>query len=150
MDMQEKLYEEIKKNNYDNVQSLLSNKEVNAAEYNNWAIQLASQNGFLEIIHLLSSDPNVSLQGFSNNPLGCATGGGHFESVKFFLNDSRVDPTHDHNHALLIAYRAKKNDILWLLWNNEKVKLFAKESTPNIYNELLKKNLGFKLKEFNY
>ena len=66
----------------------------------NWAIQLASKHGHLEIVKLLLDDPRVDPSTSDNLAIRCASHNGHTEVVKLLLEDPRVDPSVYYNQAI--------------------------------------------------
>ena len=59
MDIQEKFYKTIKNNDINNVELLLKNEKINPSKDNNYAVQLASENGHIDIVNLLWQDQRV-------------------------------------------------------------------------------------------
>ena len=59
MNIQEKFYKAIKNNDINNVELLLKNEKINPSKDNNYAVQLASENGHIDIVNLLWQDQRV-------------------------------------------------------------------------------------------
>jgi hypothetical protein len=72
------------------------------------------------------------------------------------LADYRVNPSDDNNGALREAVKNKHSDIIIKLWLNKKVKstlrdsfkINLKKNDINLYNELIQKNIKFKIGNF--
>ena len=93
MDIQEQFYDYIEKNDINNVKLLLKDKRVNPSDRNNWAIQLASQNGYFDIFKLLLEDNRVDPSDKNNCAIILASHNGHVAIVNLLWQDQRVKDT---------------------------------------------------------
>ena len=81
---------------------------------NNYAIQLASRKGHLEIVELLLQDPRVDPSADDNYAIGWASQNGHLEIIKLLLQDPRVDPSLQSNQIPFITSQLQSKSILFL------------------------------------
>jgi hypothetical protein len=69
------------------VRLLLSDERVDPSADTNYAIQVASENGHVEVVRLLLSDERVDPSDGKNGAIRCASKNGHIEVVKLLLSD---------------------------------------------------------------
>ena len=110
MDIQEKFYKAIKKNDINNVKLLLKNENVNPSKNNNWSIQLASENGHVDIVKLLLKDTRVNPSDSNNWAIQIASENGHFDIVNLLWQVQRVKDTLENDNKELYN-ELIKNDI---------------------------------------
>jgi len=108
--------------NYVEIVAGLIKEGFDPSHNDNYAIQLASRNGHLEVVKLLLQDPRVDPSADDNYAIELAFRKGHLEVVKLLLQDPRVDPSADDNYAI---QQASKNGLL------EVVKLLLQDPRVN-------------------
>ena len=67
---------------------------------NNYAIGVASQNGYLDVVNRLLEDNRVDPSAIHNYAIRMASENGHLDVVNKLLEDDRVDPSADDNSAI--------------------------------------------------
>ena len=111
------------------VETLLPSVDPSAR--NNWAIQVASCYGHIEIVRLLLEDPRVDPSACSNYAIRWASENGYLEVVRLLLTDSRVDPSALENMAIIWAKETGHTEIVDLLTEHQ-FRLDGPEYTKNI------------------
>ena len=97
------------------------NALVDPSENDNWAIRIASQNGYVEIVRLLLADPRVDPFATNNWAIRYASENGHIEVVRLLLEDSRVDPSDQNNYAIRCASLNRHLGVVRLLLTDYRV-----------------------------
>ena len=95
------------------VTSLLSS--IDPSDDDNWAIQLASNYGHVDVVKLLLTDPHVDPSVDGNWAIRAASYNGHIKVVYLLLTDLRVDPTVRNNYAIRWAKRNNHTEVVQLL-----------------------------------
>ena len=126
MDIQEQFYDYIEKNDINNVKLLLNDKRVNPSDRNNWAIILASKDGYFDIVKLLLEDKRVDPSDHSN----------------YFTKEN------SYNWAIYLAFSNGYFNISNLLWQDQRVKNTLKKDIPDLYNQLVKQDTKEKVDKF--
>jgi ankyrin repeat protein len=114
-----------KKGNFELAKSLLNcnptldiNFTDNEPGLDQTALEIACQNGHIEIVKLLLQHKDVIICNF---PIRTASYHGHFEIVKLLLQDSRVDPSEYDNLAVSFAIYGGHCEIVKLLLQDPRV-----------------------------
>ena len=68
-------------------------KAFDPSIHDNYAIQWASKNGYLEVVQELLKDNRVDPSANNNYAIQWASNNGHLEVVQELLKDNRVDPS---------------------------------------------------------
>ena len=97
---------------------LLLNKKTNLDD----CIEIAIQNGRLEMVKILLKDPRVDPSGDNNYSIRRASKNGHLEIVKLLLQDPRVDPSDRNNYSIKVASENGHIKIVRLLFRNKRVR----------------------------
>lgn len=90
MNKQEEFFQSIEENNINNVKLLLKDERVDPSNKDNYAILLASKNGYYNIVKLLLKDKRVDPSDLNNLAIQYASQNRHFEVVDFLWNDKRI------------------------------------------------------------
>ena len=116
------------------------------------------ENGILhKISSMITEDIKHNSNKFTNNQLQSADHSSYFEtaidsnqigSIKVLLCSNVYLPANNNNYAIYKAFSQKKNDIVDLLWNDNRVKNTLKSDRPDIYEFLFTKDLKNKISEF--
>jgi hypothetical protein len=109
-----------------------------------WEHSAIFASDYLNIIKLLINDNRINHSSL-NSVLYKATKEGNFNTVKYLIEETNVDSSDYFNRAICYAAANKKEDILQLLFKDEKIKNSLSKDNPTLFNELLLKN---KLREF--
>lgn len=80
-----------------------------------------------------------------NYAIGVASELNNLKTVIFLLKDKRVNPADDYNYAILYT---TDNDIISLLWNDERVKKSLKNDGRDLYDELVMEDIKNKVENF--
>jgi ankyrin repeat protein len=83
------------------------------------SLHLAAQKGHIDIVKLLSKRISPAIG--ENNALKYACYNGHYECVKFLLNDPRVDPSSQNQFPIRFAHKNGHKNIVDLLLKHPKV-----------------------------
>jgi ankyrin repeat protein len=81
----------------------------------------------------------------NNYPLSIASEQGKIKIVKALLEYPEVDPSDNCNRPIRNAFKNKQEELVLLLWNNERVKKTLKEDEIDIYNKLISLDIKNKL-----
>jgi hypothetical protein len=136
------------KNNINIVKLLLSDKRTVPSQEDNWAIQVASINGYHEIVEILLKDNRINPAAQNNYSIQASTQGGYDKITSLLLSDERIDPTVNNSHVIIDAYDKKYFRCVELLWNDQRVKDGLKKDDLKFHNFLSKKILKNKLNNF--
>jgi hypothetical protein len=152
----------------------LKNKNINPSLYDNSAIKIATRHHYTEITKMLLNDPRVDPSVddnfailYTSNPeiikmllthpkvdtsgykiISNYSDCGYVELVEILLNDPRVNPSVNKNLPLRLAYKQENREIVFLLWNDIRVKNTLQKDHPNIYEELKKQDIQDKISQF--
>lgn len=96
----------------------------------NWAIQLASSQGYVETVNLLLQDERVDPSTNNNYALRIASERGNYKVVRALLRDKRVDPSAEGEDALYLAVENGHSGVVDLLTS-------GREIDPAIIDELI-------------
>jgi hypothetical protein len=127
---------------------LLNNDSFDPSIYSDRAICLASNKGHVEMTNLLMKDKRVDP---SANDDYCIAQAGKktAELVLTLMNDSRVNPSSNLNQSIRDANSRGYNDIVFILWKDQRVKDTLKNHDFKLYSkikasEVRSKIIGFK------
>ena len=115
------LLDAIKRDDLEVVRKLLEDPRVDPTVNDNWAIQVASDNGHLEVVRLLLADPRVDPSADDNWAIRQASENDHLEVVRLLLADPRVDPSVDDNWVIRQASENGQTEIVRLLLADPRV-----------------------------
>lgn len=87
----------------------------------NYAIQIACEEGYVGIVDLLLRDPRVDPNAGHHNPIFCAIKKGHIAVVRRLLQDPRLDPCRSNNYAIRCAVEYNHVAIVDLLLQDSRV-----------------------------
>jgi ankyrin repeat protein len=138
--MNEKFIKAVEKNDVKKVKLLIADNVDPSTDYN-YAIRLASNNGYTEIVEILLKDKRVNPSTDYNYAIGKASENGYIEIVKLLLADVRVDPSDDANYAIRHASKRGHVEIVKLLLTDSRVNtpfIWKKIENDKMRNELLK------------
>ena len=140
MTKQEQFDKAIWENDFNIVESLIIDQEVNPAANNNYAILTSSEQGYYDIVKLLLKDKRVDPSADNNKSILFASRNGHYEIAKLLLADERVDPTKNYLCSLFIFLAFENNhfDIIELLWNDKRIQNLLIKDDPSLYYKLKK------------
>ena len=96
-------------------------KNINPASYNNLAIIRACDNGHVEVVKLLLTDPRVNPADRGNVAFIRACENGRVEVVKLLLTNPRVDPVVRDNIAFIKACENGRVEVVKLLLTDPRV-----------------------------
>ena len=96
---------------------LLLNKKINLDR----CLEIASDDGQLEMVKILLKDPRVDPSDDNNNSIRRASKNGHLEIVKLLLQDPRVDPSDGNNYSIKAASENGHIKIVRLLLKDPRV-----------------------------
>ena len=113
-------YEMIKLNYVEIVAGLIK-EGFDSSHNDNYAIQLASRNGHLEVVKLLLQDPRVDPSAKNNYAIRWTSRKSRLEVVKLLLQDPRVDPSVDNNYAIGYASENGHSEVVKLLLQDPRV-----------------------------
>jgi hypothetical protein len=117
-------------NNLSVVETLLKDKRVDPAEFRNYAIGAASEEGYFNMVTLLLNDHRVNPSDDKNYALRSA-----FNLVIKNKNSEQKN-------------KAEYKNIVEILWNDIRVKKTLKNDFIELYNILMKKNIKNKIEDF--
>lgn len=145
----DELHHSIYINRLDEVKTSL--KKIKTIQFNDkWSLNIASNNGCIEIVRLLLQDSRFNK--FPSRAIIYASYKGHLEIVELLLEDYKCDPSHLNNKAIRNASIKKHTRIVELLLFDERVisSLYQKpnfdkfgKSSKYIQNDF--KNIGIRL-----
>ena len=121
MSIQEQFYKSIEDGDIENFNLLMNNKKVDPSDEDNYAIQVASLNGHVDIVKLLLKDKRVNLSVKNNYAIQASSLNGHVDIVKLLLKDKRVNPSVENNYAIRFASYNGHVDIVKLLLKDKRV-----------------------------
>lgn len=101
--------------------SFVSDGGVRELDFDNDAIQLASEHGHLDVVEWLLSFPEVNPSVSSNHAIQAAAEFGYTEIVKVLINDTRVDPSANDDFSIGAASENGFYDIVEILLNDTRV-----------------------------
>tara|TARA_B100000073_G_scaffold341533_1_gene343062 strand:- start:1311 stop:1730 length:420 start_codon:yes stop_codon:yes gene_type:complete len=139
MDIQNKLYTCIKKNDIENVKLLLKNKKVDVSDEDNLAIELASTSGHFDIVKLLLDDKRVDPTDNRNWTIQSTYEKAYYD-ILASLNDKK--------NFNIFSFNNKYVNIIKLLWRDERVKSSLKNDDNELYDKLIKQDISDKIEEF--
>ena len=88
--IQEEFNNAIEKNNIKKIITLLQDKRVDPADFNQWAIRYCSESGYIEIVDLLLKDKRINPSVQFNYSIFEAINNNHFDIVELLWRDKRV------------------------------------------------------------
>nr|QBK91392.1 MAG: ankyrin repeat protein [Pithovirus LCPAC302] len=100
---------------------LLDDGRVDPSAHDNFAIRLASGNGYTEMVKLLLKDSRVDPSADNNEAIEKASENGYVEVVKLLLKDLRVDPSANNNKSIFTANLQRHKDVVKLLLDDPRV-----------------------------
>lgn len=103
------------------LQRYITDFRVDRSAADNYAIRVASQRGYIEIVKVLLADPDVDPSADSNYAIRLASQNGHTDIVKLLLGDERVNPADKNNEAIRLAAENGHTDIIELLSDHRRV-----------------------------
>jgi hypothetical protein len=101
-----------------------------------------------EKIKLLLKNKNVDPRFNKGYSIGMACHIGNKKVISLILEDNRVDPSEHNNWIIENAYRRKDQNLVNLLWNDKRVKSTLQNNHPELYSELIKKDILNKVGDF--
>jgi hypothetical protein len=102
----------------------------------------------LNVFEHLLTHTEVNPSKNNNHSIILASREGLIGFMELLLNDPRVNPSDDKNAAIHLAYYNKHDDCIALLWSDKRVRNTLLNDFPDIYNELIQKDIKEKLADF--
>jgi hypothetical protein len=94
----------------------------------NGAIRQASENGHIEVVRLLLTDPRVDPSALDNYAIRFASQNGHLDVVRLLLTDPRVDPSPRDNYAIRWVSEIGHLEMVRLLLTDPRVDPSARDN----------------------
>ena len=136
-------------NDFNKVSLLLKDKTFNQFNSLNEDIIEAAGQGYISIVELLLNEPRINITAEQINQAICmASFNGFYEIVTSLLSKKNINPAYDKNYSIIYASYNKHNDVVELLWKYKIVKNTLKNDNIELYNKLIKKDIGSKVREF--
>jgi hypothetical protein len=96
----------------------------------------------------LLNDPDVNVSYDNNFLIRFSSQNGHTEIVKILIKDSRVDPSDENNWAIRYANIYEYTEMCFFLFKDKRVKDKLRLENKELYNELSKKIIKYKIEDF--
>jgi hypothetical protein len=109
-----------------------------------WAIK----NGHTVILDLLLNDPRTNDQNQFNISFKKAVEAFSHNILNSLFKNDNTNPSFDNNWAISYAYENNREDIVKLLWTQDKVKSTLKEDNLKLYRQLIQPSVKEKIKSF--
>ena len=119
------------------IELLLNNKEVNPSNKYNYAIGIASKNGYINVVKLLLNDKRVNPSDKNNYAISTASENGHTEIFKLLLKNKKNDPSDDYNSSIYFSSQNGHTEITNLLWKDQRVNSTLEKDNKELYNKLI-------------
>ena len=126
-DLQDKFEHAIYANDIELVRKMLTSPELDINMHSdtdtssNQYISIAAGEGFLEIVKLLMSHPELDMYDDTTTPLMAAVYANKPEVVKYLLDETEMDPAVYNNDLLDHATRMRHNEIVDMLLDDTRV-----------------------------
>ncbi len=136
------------KNNIEAVELFLNDGRIDPSQEGNWAIQIASQNGFTKIVKILLADRRTDPTVDNFYCLRKSVSLGSYDIVKLLLEDKRIIPNVYFNEFIIEAFNKKYIKIVKLLWCIKEIKQYLKNNEPENYAKIAKEITKDNITEF--
>ena len=146
MDKQEDFIKYIRYKETEYIKVFLNDKDIDPSFQNNLAIRTAAEIGCFEIVELLLKDKRVDANesiGYGN-AIRYASQSNYIDIVKLLLRNN-IDPSKNDNIAIIAS---NNNDIINLLWQDQRVKNTLEKNNFKLHNKLIKKDIQNKIGYF--
>ena len=141
----------IRSNKIKDFKRLLNDPEVNISENNQEAFMecLKTSDEDNTIFTILIYHPKVDITARENLAVYYASIYNSKTRLETLLSFEEVDPSVLRNWAISEANASSLDDIVDILWSHQKVKDSLKEDHPDLYNQLIQKDIAKKIKDFS-
>ena len=150
MTKQDEFEEAVLNNNFNQVELLLKNVNIDPSGNDGSSFRAAAKYGYTNIVKLLLNDSRVDPSEWNDHDYAfrSASENGHLEIIKILLEDHRINPANVQNLAILESYSNGHVNIVEILWKDKRIKNTLQNDNKDLYDKLIKQDIKSKVGKF--